>query len=409
MTDWYYTTGRKPRGPLSDEALRAHIDAEQPHTDILVWREGMNTWQRADQRPELFETLAAPPPSPSEQTPSSSPGPEVPPAPPSQLAIPRPWPRFWARSADTMLLSPAVTFLLSVWAALYSPDLYLAFAAINTVLVGILVLPVISVILAIMMTLTGTTPGKALFGVHVLVPTQANRLGFFLRREFAVWTAGLALGIPLAKMVTQFRQFQRLEEGEAASYDEGHPPVFANPSGLRLASGVVIILALSVATAILKRVDAESERTLSTSQSWINPATSKAATIGATWQVEELEAESGWVFHFTSDVLLAEALFGLELLPPELTEVAAYADAFEEAISSHVTITSDWASVTVHDMPGLRARGKSVESPVSDVEVTVAVRGREAWRTLVFTRGRSSEQIAETEALVREMFSSAIP
>lgn len=90
--------------------------------------------------------------------------------------------------------------------------------------------------------------------------------------------------------------------------------------------------------------------------------------------------------------------------PPDGVGNAVYADAIKATLASQVTITSQWEPVTVRGMAGLRAIGKAATVDDAVVEVTVVVIGRNAWRTLVVTRGRSPDQDAAKENFVHAMF-----
>ncbi|MCY1305961.1 hypothetical protein D9M70_557930 [compost metagenome] len=100
-------------------------------------------------------------------------------------------------------------------------------------------------------------------------------------------------------------------------------------------------------------------------------------------------------------------MFGHEQLPSEGVETAVYAEALAFALASDIEITSAWQPVTVLDMTALQATGKALGVEDTRVEVTVAVSGRDAWRTLVYTRGSSGEQQAEAKRFVDAMFATA--
>jgi hypothetical protein len=277
----------------------------------------------------------------------------------------------------------------------------------NDVLFGILLLPLVSLFLALCMITTGFTPGKAIVGVRVPFPSDRGRIGFFVSREFKVWAAGLGFGIPFVALFTQIHQYRRLAAGKAASYDDGNPAVATNPSKVRLRMAIVVVMALFAVSIILRAEDQQAASNLTATQAWINPVTKKTATIGKTWQAQEMTTNSGRAFYFVSNELLTEAILGYEQFPSDGVEAVAYANAIKEAVASDISITSEWKPVTVEGMSALRATGKSVKFSDSIVEVTIVVTGRDAWRTLIFTRGNSILQSAEKDKFVQAMFGTA--
>ncbi|MGO8489894.1 RDD family protein [Rhizobium ruizarguesonis] len=413
MKNWYYAVGQEHRGPISEEELRDLIKQGQLTKETLLWQEGMSTWQRASELPELSAAFIAPPPLPA-----------MPPAVPSAPTTPigkvtadaqlpthlksRPWPRFWARVIDTMLIGPIIFFGAALAAVVYAPDLYLRMMSMNDGLLGIIVLPIVGLVLAILMILTGTTLGKAIIGVRVRVPDGKNRIAFFLSRELRVWAAGWGLGLPIVNLFTQSRQYRLLAAGRPASYDaDVATAVSANPSKTRLFVGLMVVAALGMGTIYLRFLDQQTTTDLYARQSWVNPINNKTASIARAWEAQEMKTNSGRVFYFNSPTLLAEALVGYERFGVDGITNEAYADAIKGAVATEVSLTSDWTPTTVHGIPALRAYGKSVTAADTNVEVIVAMIGRNAWRTLVFARGRPVAQVAGREDFLDAMFGTA--
>lgn len=388
--------------------MRGRIKSGEITRESNVWREGMDAWQRAAEHPDLASAFSQPPPLPIAPSPKIPPPIFEPPVvKPGVVITSRPWPRFWARFIDNLIFVPLFGFGIGLWAVLYAPDIYLQIVTMNGVLFGILLLPLVALFLALCLIVVGTTPGKAIVGVRVPVGQGRNRIGFYLSREFKVWAAGLGLGIPFVALFTQVRQYRLLAAGKAASYDEGNPEIIANPSKVRMAASIVVVAALFTGNIILRAEDQRAETSLNATQAWVNPVTNKTATIGKTWQAQEMKTNSGRAFYFASNELLAEAILGYEQFPSDGVQAAAYADAIKAAVASDVSIDTEWRSVSVQGMPALRATGKSVKYTDSIVEVTIAVKGRDAWRTLVFARGNSPAQSAEKEKFVKAMFGTA--
>ncbi|MGR9245942.1 RDD family protein [Rhizobium leguminosarum] len=405
MADWHYAVGQDQNGPVGEEEFRSLIRSGEINRETYVWRDGMDKWQYAGDHPDLANAFVSPSPLPSANPPTLPPPALQPILPNAGVVITsRPWPRFWARFIDNLILIPLLAFGVGITTALYAPDVYLQLVTMNAALFGALLLPLGSLLLAFAMSLTGSTIGKAIVGVRVPVPAGNHRLGFFLAREFRVWASGLGLGIPFVALFTQIHQYRRLVSGKTAGYDEGNPTVIANPSKLRLGVAAVIGLALFFGNIVLRVQDQDASRNLETTQTWVNPMTNKSAIIGKTWQPEEMTTNSGRAFYFASNELLAEAIFGYEQYPSEGVNSLAYAEAIKQAVASDVTITTVWQPITVQRMPGLRATGNSVKFKDSVIEVTIVVSGKNAWRTITFARGNSQQQSAEKDRFVQAMF-----
>ena len=405
MIVWYYAAGKDQKGPVDDDEIRGLIKSGQINRETLVWHEGMDAWQRAADHPDLSKIFSTPPPVPVASPPKLPPPIFNPPVVKQGVEIAsRPWPRFWARFIDNLIFVPLFGFGIGLWAVLYAPDIYLQIVTMNGVLFGVLLLPLVALFLALCMIVAGTTPGKAIVGVHVPVGQGRSRIKFYLLREFKVWAAGLGLGIPFVALFTQVRQYRLLAAGKAASYDEGNPEIIANPSKARLAASIVVVAALFTVNSILRTEEQKGETNIRATQTWVNPVTKKTATIGKTWQAQEMKTNSGRAFYFASNELLAEAILGYEEFPSDGVQVATYANAIKAAVASDISISSQWQPVLIQGMPALRAMGNSIKFTDSTVEVTVVVKGRDAWRTLVFARGNSPAQAVEKEKFVKAMF-----
>jgi GYF domain 2 len=76
-TEWYYAQGRLQSGPISTEEVRRRLAAEGFPADALVWREGLENWQKPEDFPEfLRKSKAVPPPLPV--SPATAPPAETP-------------------------------------------------------------------------------------------------------------------------------------------------------------------------------------------------------------------------------------------------------------------------------------------------------------------------------------------
>lgn len=428
MSTWYYVSDSQERqGPIGDDELKGLIDAGVVTRDTLVWQPGFDGWRAAgDALGSVFTVL--PPPVPS-SAPPSPPRPaqaqaqeepaivaEVSPPAPSEMPITsfqvpplaRAWPRFWARVIDMWGLGMLLAFGVGAGAAAFSPKLSLQLATMNSTALGLMLLPLTGILIALIMTVVGTTPGKALLGVRVIDIADGNRLFFYLGREFKVWLFGLGAGIPIIALFTQIAQYKKVAKGEPAGYDGGNASVEGNTSGFRLTLGVIAAIALFMTVIVLETADREAKRAAEATQLWTNPVTNRKATISGGWNASELQTNSGRAFYFHSPSLLAEAVLGYENLGSSNYAVQDYATALEGAITSDVKLTSEWSPTTVNGLPALKASATAVNQKDTNIEVIVTLEGGNAWRSLLFAVGRSPSDLPGGTTLVNELFRSAI-
>ncbi|PDT01940.1 hypothetical protein CO666_22740 [Rhizobium chutanense] len=410
MTVWHFEEGQDRKGPISEDKLHDLIKTGRISHSTLLWRQGMDDWQPAGEMPTIAAAFVVPPPLPITHSMSGPCQPQEG-TPPSletqQPSKSRPWPRFWARFIDTLIFTPLLSLAIGLSTAVYAPHLYIQLAEMNEGLLGVLLLPLVNLLLALIMIATGSTPGKAIVGVRVPVPASKSRLAFFLAREMKVWAAGLGLGIPFVALFTQIRQYRLIAAGNTASYDEGNPNILADPSNLRLVAGLAVVAALFTGTVYLRVESKNAVNDVYAKQTWINPVTQLTAQIGRTWHGEEMKTNSGRVFYFASQSLLAEAIVGYEQFGFDGIDKLAYANGIKGVIASDIRINSEWAPLSVQGIPALRATGNAVKADDTHVEVTIAVVGRNAWRMLIFSRGRPVEQLPEKDNFVEAIFGTA--
>jgi uncharacterized RDD family membrane protein YckC len=156
----------------------------------------------------------------------------------------RPWARFSARFVDITLASWAglVPFLLSSGRAASALGYLVTFSFV----------PIGAVLLA----LTGTTPGKWLFGFAVVDGAgRKPRLRVALRREALAWTYGLAVGQMLG-LATAVAAHRRVAKTGSAYWDdvEGLALVEAPVARSRVAVGLALV-ALSWVPLVALAVD----------------------------------------------------------------------------------------------------------------------------------------------------------
>lgn len=155
------------------------------------------------------------------------------------------WPRAFARLFDLLWEIPlALLALVLIASATGSNSQNLGTIEIAFFLV--LSLPLALLIDGLIAGIFSNTPAKAMIGVKATT-SRGERLHLVthLRRNFGVWTDGLALGIVPLSIINMFRQFKRVSGRREAIYDERlHVRV---RSGRRTGFRVLIPLFLLVA------------------------------------------------------------------------------------------------------------------------------------------------------------------
>lgn len=393
MTSWYYKLGRKHVGPVSSEELLTLTKAGTVRQDTRLWHAGMNGGEKAAEIAELDINFGE---APAEAVL------EV-----HDATLARPWARFWARLIDIYVVTLALGYAIGWFSSLYAPSLYLKVIALPNIAFSMILLPLVGIVLAIMMSVSGTTIGKAIIGVRVRNVSGCNRFLFHFTRELKVWIFGLCLGIPIVSFISMIVQHRRVSLSGSASYDKEFATVSGRSSMLRGAIGVVVAVSVFSLNGYLSLTEKMAGHDIYLMQDWTNPATNMTTMFARTWEVEELEAETGKVYYFFSQKLLAEMIFGYEPMEEEDVDPVAYGEALEEAIAEEVTVTSEWKSMSINGFHGARATAVHKTAADTQVEITVAIIGGSAWRALFFVRGRALSDFPRKDELVRSAFTTA--
>lgn len=245
MTEWYYAADNRQAGPVSEDQLRALMKSGQIRRNTLVWRAGLERWKKASQFDAFADLFPATPPpaaiQPSVPVSQVTQPPIVLQPPSADASLARPWPRLWARYIDVAL------FLVVLMASLGFAHGYYDFELIeitekNAFVAVLFMLPVVSLCLAVTMSIFGTTPGKAFLGIRVVKQVGWNGFVFHLTREFMVWISGLGFGLPIVFLFTMFHQYRRVAAGNPTGYDEGFASVQGKSSALRVLVAVLLFI-----------------------------------------------------------------------------------------------------------------------------------------------------------------------
>lgn len=247
--EWFVHDGKERVGPVTGDALRAMAATGKITPDTLIWRRGMESWTKASLVPGI---LTPPPVSFSEKAPAAEAEPAtqalesrqtdgVVPGSKSgmdetifvahdehdqathseyltQLATP--WRRYWARFLDLTIFS----ILLALAAGFIMPSLFVEggpfYGPGSDQLVGWLVLPFAMIADGIVLGLFGTTPGKAIAGVHVSGVRGARlKVGDAIQRNLQVWWYGLGTGFPIISLFTLISAYRKASRGEPMRWE----------------------------------------------------------------------------------------------------------------------------------------------------------------------------------------------
>jgi uncharacterized RDD family membrane protein YckC len=178
---------------------------------------------------------------------------------------PHPWRRYWARMLDGLLMGGLTWGLIGLIGGFVAPEPTRAFFKfLTTTPMGSLVDILLTLVVAmpgnaLLLGMTGGTLGKWLFGIKIVRP-DGRPIGVLvaLWREIRVWFQGLAMGIPLVSLFTQFAGFSWLKDDGYAPWDKPrrrvalHRPGGAGQVFLALL-GLILLFGVRVALTILDK------------------------------------------------------------------------------------------------------------------------------------------------------------
>ena len=227
MSNQYFVADGMKRGPLSAEKVLELARTEQLAADTLVFEFG--GWRRladSDRFRDLFPNRS---PDPSHGNASKRSGPHA---------------RLLARVIDVVIIASLILSLIRLIFrdGTHPPtgthnilDLYL-------LLPSPIVLPIVCLSISLLMTVIGTTPGKALLGIRVRQLMPSSRPRFYLTRVLKIWAFVFCFGVQIAALMQISRQYRLVRLGNSTVYDEGSAVVEGQPSRFRFAGGIVALL-----------------------------------------------------------------------------------------------------------------------------------------------------------------------
>ncbi len=126
----------------------------------------------------------------------------------------RPWVRYWARMFDIWVAA----FVSGIAVSAFNPN---AFTEEGEAELAVLVFIFAWVFIEpLLLSTTGTTPGKWLLRVR-LIPPSGEKLDYstVLSRSYKVWWRGLGTGFPLVSLVTLLVAYKKLTNNGTTSWD----------------------------------------------------------------------------------------------------------------------------------------------------------------------------------------------
>jgi len=397
MTYWYYKLGRKQGGPVSAEDLGVLARKGTIKPETLLWHPGLADWVSASEATELslcFESDMLD----KESDPLPDP------------TIAGPWPRFWARLADEMIIGAVAGLPFGYLIRPHLPEIGVNFPAADNLLTIVMLAAITSIVLWGAMTLFGTTPGKLVAGLRVENRSGMPDWQFYMTREFRIWFFVNTVGVPYLSIIPCILQYRRVAKGGPAWYDEGAAIVRGkgrlSRSAAAAATAAVTFMLTVMAIGYMNMMRAE-ERMASSYRYWENPATGKKADLWSTWVFGEIKAESGKLYHFTSDKLTSEILFGYEPMDQPSVDAVAYGEALQSVIAEDISVNGKWEPFKLNGFDAARVTGIEPKLKDVNVELTVVIVGRSAWRMLLFVEGRPLTKLAIREVLIHSLLSTA--
>nr|WP_294810550.1 RDD family protein [uncultured Sphingomonas sp.] len=139
---------------------------------------------------------------------------------------PHPWRRYGARIIDVQLFGGGAFIGIGILAGLFASDAVYFWLIDEARWKSLLILTPLSwmiaaIIVAMLLTWKGTTPGKLLFGLRVTpADDRPLSLGRAIQREALLLFWGIGFALPLLNLLAGITSFRHVETGEQARWDK---------------------------------------------------------------------------------------------------------------------------------------------------------------------------------------------
>lgn len=166
--------------------------------------------------------------------------------------VPHPWRRYWARSFDCVVAGVFLGVALGIVLEMTGVNIDL----IPDLLFGLVLLGLWVPVEGVLLSLWGTTPGKALLATRVRTKNgDALSFGIGLRRSASVWVRGMGLGLGLIQLIANIIGYRTLKSEREATWDgeyglvvEHRPIGFLRVTSFLVAFGLLSLLVFWSAT-----------------------------------------------------------------------------------------------------------------------------------------------------------------
>jgi len=209
------------------------------------------------------------------------------------------WARWCARSFDVWWETALVATLLGLLLCRHSSAfLQWLETPFGWKLFGLACIPAGLLLDALLHTVAGNTPGKALLGLRLERADGCHPgLSELAQRNARLWCSGLGLGLPLLSLFTMARQALRLRKDLPATYDGALYLVRARPVGrLRKAVFGAAFCSLFLLIVALDAADRQDAREIAELKAappygWTNPLTGNRVLVAPQWLAEDAGPE----------------------------------------------------------------------------------------------------------------------
>jgi len=137
-----------------------------------------------------------------------------------------PWRRYFARTIDVVIFANLMFFVL-ILVYIFFPSMLLCKNNLTNEEQTFYYLILLSFFYvpseALLLYMTGSTPGKFIFGISV-VSKDGNKIGFVtaIERTMSVWIKGFAFGIPGISLFTMLYSYDKLKNSGITNWDKSN-------------------------------------------------------------------------------------------------------------------------------------------------------------------------------------------
>lgn len=411
---WHCRIEGRPTGPYSRDELEDLLRRGKIGRRTMVWRDGMRPWVALDAVDELKDLLTAVE-ADAERTPVQERGLDEPGLlehdhVPTSAAGPHPhggpWSRFLARQLDIAILAILVGVGIELTLPELSMEAYRVFYGLNRTVANLVILAGAFVANALVLTIFGNSPGKAMFGLRAVPMAGAGRFGLSgnLKRECRVWLFGVAVGIPIVALFTMYWNYREVRAGRPAIYDRKFARIEARPIGdARRAVAMISAVGLLVGALALAFWELQYEQRVAAPETWTNPISGRSTTLPGGWIAEPLTGDDGFeVLGFSAADSSKMVFLAADDASIDLWTLDQYAQSIERSFADSVTLSGRWRQVEINGTPMLRKDGQEIPKRWPTT-LLLAKFGNRFWRIIVMKPHASDRSDPEKMPLIQAL------